>query len=82
LRRIQVSETKEFTYETRLNVLCPPLEVIDEKALAEGCTDKWYNQTLCAVNESVYGWAWLRESITGTSTTPTTNSSTLSKADS
>ena len=48
-----MSEVKEFPYETRLNVLYQPLEVIDEKALADACTYKWYNQTLCAVNDSV-----------------------------
>ncbi len=48
-----MSDVKEFPYETRLNVLCVPLEVIDEKALADACAYKWYNQTLCAVNESV-----------------------------
>ncbi len=48
-----MSEVKEYPYDTRLNVLCPPLEIIDEKALADGCTHKWYNQTLCAVNDSV-----------------------------
>jgi mannose-6-phosphate isomerase-like protein (cupin superfamily) len=48
-----MSEVKEFPYETRLNVLHPPLEVIDEKALADACTYKWYNQTLCAVNDSL-----------------------------
>jgi mannose-6-phosphate isomerase-like protein (cupin superfamily) len=29
------------------------LETIDEKALADACAYKWYNQTLCKVNESV-----------------------------
>ena len=48
-----MSEVKEYPYETRLNVLCPPLEVIDEKALADSCTYKWFNQTLCVVNDSV-----------------------------
>src|SRR3974377_2015797 len=46
-------DVKEYPYETRLNVLCQPLEVIDEKTLADACTHKWYNQTLCAVNDSV-----------------------------
>jgi mannose-6-phosphate isomerase-like protein (cupin superfamily) len=27
--------------------------VIDERALADACAYKWYNQTLCQVNESV-----------------------------
>ena len=42
-----------FPYETRLNILVNPLEVIDEKALADACEYKWYNQTLCKVNDSV-----------------------------
>ena len=42
-----------FPYETRLNILHEPLEVIDERALAEACEYKWYNQTLCKVNDSV-----------------------------
>ncbi len=48
-----MSETKAFPYETRLNVLYKPLEVVDEKALADACEFKWYNQTLCQVNGSV-----------------------------
>ena len=43
----------KFPFETRLNILHAPLEVIDEKALADGCAFKWFNQTLCKVNESV-----------------------------
>ena len=42
-----------FPYETRLNILHQPLEVIDVKALADACEFKWFNQTLCKVNESV-----------------------------
>jgi len=45
--------TAQFPYETRLNILYKPLEVIDEKALADACEFKWYNQTLCQVNGSV-----------------------------
>ncbi len=45
--------SSSFPYETRLNILHPPLELIDEKALADGCEFQWYNQTLCKVNESV-----------------------------
>jgi mannose-6-phosphate isomerase-like protein (cupin superfamily) len=40
-------------YDTRLNVQFAPLEVIDEKSLADACPSKWYNQTLCQVNNSV-----------------------------
>lgn len=42
-----------FPYETRLNIQYQPLEVIEEKALADACTYTWYNQTLCQVNGSV-----------------------------
>jgi mannose-6-phosphate isomerase-like protein (cupin superfamily) len=42
-----------FPYETRLNILYQPLEIIDEKLLADTCEFKWYNQTLCQVNGSV-----------------------------
>jgi mannose-6-phosphate isomerase-like protein (cupin superfamily) len=42
-----------YPYETRLNILHPPLEVIDEKAIADACEYKWFNQTLCQVNNSV-----------------------------
>ena len=48
-----MNEVQDYPYETRLNVLHKPLEVIDEKALADECAYKWYNQTPCAVNESV-----------------------------
>jgi mannose-6-phosphate isomerase-like protein (cupin superfamily) len=42
-----------YPYETRLNILHQPLELIDEKALADACEYKWFNQTLCQVNGSV-----------------------------
>ena len=42
-----------FSYNTRLNILHGPLEVIDVPSLVEGCPDQWYNQTLCQVDESV-----------------------------
>jgi mannose-6-phosphate isomerase-like protein (cupin superfamily) len=48
-----MASTSSFPYETRLNVLYKPLELIDEKALADGCEFTWYNQTLCKVNDSV-----------------------------
>ena len=43
----------DFPYETRLNILYPPLEVIDVQALSDACEFKWFNQTLCKVNDSV-----------------------------
>ena len=45
--------TAAFPYETRLNILHGPLELIDVQALADACEFKWFNQTLCQVNGSV-----------------------------
>jgi mannose-6-phosphate isomerase-like protein (cupin superfamily) len=42
-----------FPYVTHLNVLHGPLERIDVQTLVDRCTDRWYNQTLCRVNDSV-----------------------------
>jgi quercetin dioxygenase-like cupin family protein len=42
-----------FPYDTRLNILHSPLELIDIQRLADACTHPWYNQTLCKVNGSV-----------------------------
>jgi mannose-6-phosphate isomerase-like protein (cupin superfamily) len=40
-------------YDTRLDAKFGPLELIDEKAFTDAVTHPWFNQTLCAVNESV-----------------------------
>jgi mannose-6-phosphate isomerase-like protein (cupin superfamily) len=48
-----MSEPDTHSYVTRLNVQFRPLEIIDEKAIAEACPHKWFNQTLCEVNASV-----------------------------
>lgn len=48
-----MSDSNSFPYDTRLNVLCGPLEIVDIAALAESYTHKWTNQTLCQVNDSV-----------------------------
>jgi oxalate decarboxylase/phosphoglucose isomerase-like protein (cupin superfamily) len=48
-----MSDEPSYPYETRLNIYYQPLEIIDEKALADACTFQWYNQTLCQVNGSV-----------------------------
>jgi mannose-6-phosphate isomerase-like protein (cupin superfamily) len=44
--------TQSYPYDTRLNVQFAPLELIDEKALADS-VKPWWNQTLCRVNDSV-----------------------------
>jgi mannose-6-phosphate isomerase-like protein (cupin superfamily) len=48
-----MSAPATYPYETRLNILHKPLETIDVKALADACEFKWFNQTLCQVNDSV-----------------------------
>ena len=42
-----------YPYATHLDVRYGPLEVVDAAALAAACADRWYNQTLCRVNDSV-----------------------------
>ena len=44
---------EDYPYKTYLNILHGPLEVIDVQKLVDACTDKWWNQTLCKVNDSV-----------------------------
>ena len=48
-----MSTQAQYPYDTRLNLLYKPLEVIDVNALADAAPHKWYNQTLCGVNGSV-----------------------------
>jgi mannose-6-phosphate isomerase-like protein (cupin superfamily) len=52
-RGSRISDAPSYPYETRLNIHYQPLEIVDEKALADACTFQWYNQTLCQVNGSV-----------------------------
>ncbi|MGZ3900111.1 MAG: cupin domain-containing protein [Bacteroidia bacterium] len=44
---------KEFNYVTKLDVKFKHLEKIDIPQMVEECTDKWFNQTLTKVNDSV-----------------------------
>jgi len=44
---------KTYPYETRLNVLYESLEIVEVGQLADECSHRWYNQTLCQVNDSV-----------------------------
>ena len=48
-----MAETASFPYETRLNVLYQPLELFDVHAVPGANDFKWFNQTLCRVNNSV-----------------------------
>jgi mannose-6-phosphate isomerase-like protein (cupin superfamily) len=48
-----MTDPSKFPYVTKLDILHGPLEVIDVPAIVAACTDRWWNQTLCRVNESV-----------------------------
>ena len=43
----------EFPYATHLDIKYPPLEVVDVPTLVDSVRDKWWNQTLVKVNDSV-----------------------------
>ena len=40
-------------YSINLDTKYAPLELVDVQALVDACTDPWYNQTLCRVNDCV-----------------------------
>jgi len=44
---------QDYPYATHLDIRYSPLELVDVTALVAACTDRWYNQTLCRVNDSV-----------------------------
>jgi mannose-6-phosphate isomerase-like protein (cupin superfamily) len=48
-----MSEQQDYPYATHLDIKFPTLRVVDVRALVKACTEKWYNQTLCQVNDSV-----------------------------
>ncbi len=43
----------QYAYVTKLDVLFKHLEQIDTPEIVAECTDKWFNQTLTKVNDSV-----------------------------
>ena len=48
-----MTDPSPFPYVQKMNVLFQPLEIVDEQRVADDCEHKWFNQTLCQVNESV-----------------------------
>ena len=44
---------QDYPYATHLDIKFPALSMVDVPRLVMACTDKWYNQTLCQVNDSV-----------------------------
>ena len=54
LRRPALSASDHaFPYATHLDVKFDTLTLVDVPSLVKECTDRWYNQTLCKVNDSV-----------------------------
>ena len=48
-----MSANSAYPYATYLDIKFPALSIVDVSALVKACTDQWYNQTLCKVNDSV-----------------------------
>src|SRR5437660_11999745 len=48
-----MSKQQDYPYATYLDIKFPPLHLVNVPALVKACTEKWYNQTLCKVNDSV-----------------------------
>ena len=48
-----MSEQQDYPYATYLDIKFPPLQLVNVPDLVKFCTEKWYNQTLCRVNDSV-----------------------------
>ncbi len=48
-----MADAQSYPYATHLNIYYGPQELVDVPALVAACTDRWYNQTLCQVNDSV-----------------------------
>jgi mannose-6-phosphate isomerase-like protein (cupin superfamily) len=49
----QALKETAYPYVNHMNILHASLELIDIKSLVRACSDRWYNQTLCQVNNSV-----------------------------
>jgi dTDP-4-dehydrorhamnose 3,5-epimerase-like enzyme len=47
------TETPQYPYATHLDLRYSRLELVDVPALVAACKDRWFNQTLCKVNDSV-----------------------------
>ena len=43
----------KYPYVPHMHFRFGPLEIVEVQQLADACTDAWYNQTLCEVNDSV-----------------------------
>lgn len=47
------NESAEYPYVNHMDIRFGHFELVDVPELVAACTDRWYNQTLCRVNDSV-----------------------------
>ena len=45
--------TQDYPYATYLDIKFEQLSLVDVPGLIAACKDRWYNQTLCKVNDSI-----------------------------
>ena len=48
-----MTDSNAYPYATHLDIKFDALATVDVPALVNACRDRWYNQTLCKVNDSV-----------------------------
>ena len=48
----EAAEPVVYPYVTVMEPKYGPLETIEEKKIADACTHRWYNETLCTVNDA------------------------------
>jgi mannose-6-phosphate isomerase-like protein (cupin superfamily) len=48
-----MSSSQAYPYATFTDIKFPALTLVDVPFLVQACQDRWYNQTLCQVNDSV-----------------------------
>jgi mannose-6-phosphate isomerase-like protein (cupin superfamily) len=53
LEKKAMEKEKEYNYVTRMDIKYNHLEKVDVNRMVRECTDKWFNQTLTKVNDSL-----------------------------
>ena len=57
--------SKKYNYNQLMNIKYEHHEVIDVPQIVKECTDKWFNQTLTKVNDSVVRIGVFEEGVAG-----------------
>lgn len=53
MKKTATPKKSKTTYNIHMDVKYAPLELVEAGKLADTCPDKWWNQTLCKVNDSL-----------------------------